>query len=97
MGLEGPLRPPYPELIEALNDAGAPILAIDVPSGLHTDTGNPLPVAVRATVTATMAAPKLGFAPGTPGAAYAGRVVEVDIGLPAALHEPHLRDPLQRG
>ena len=65
-------------------------LSIDVPSGMEADTGEALPICVEAHVTATMAAPKAGFAPGRPGAPAAGRVIEVDIGLPRALHEPFL-------
>ena len=73
--------------IEALNAADTLRLAVDVPSGLEADTGEALPICVQADVTATMAAPKRGFA-ANPRAC--GQVVEVDIGLPAALHERFL-------
>ncbi len=85
VGLTRPLEAPYTVWIERLNTSGVPILAVDVPSGMHTDTGAPLPICVDAHVTATMAAPKLGFADGAPGAEAAGHVVEVDIGLPRSL------------
>ncbi len=88
VGLTRPLEPPYSTWIERLNASRLPILAVDIPSGMHTDTGAPQPICVDAGVTATMAAPKLGFAPGAPGAAAAGFVVEVEIGLP----RPLLRD-----
>lgn len=77
--------------IAAINDCSAQRLSIDVPSGLDADTGEPRPVAVRAQATATMIAPKVGCAPGAPGAAWAGQVVEVDIGLPWSLHGPLVR------
>ncbi len=85
VGLARPLRAPFLSWIETLNACEVPILSVDVPSGLGSDTGEPLPVAVRAAATATMAAPKLGIAPGATGATYAGSVVEVDIGLPGTL------------
>jgi NAD(P)H-hydrate epimerase len=86
------LEGPYPACIEAVNLADALRLAVDVPSGLDADTGEAPGPVVRADVTATMALPKTGLLAPTPGAAYAGVVVEVDIGLPAELHAPYLRD-----
>jgi len=47
--------------IEWMNTLGAPILSIDLPSGMDCDTGEPMPVCVRATRTVTMVAAKLGF------------------------------------
>lgn len=65
--------------------AGHPVIvAIDLPSGLDADTGQPANAAVRADLTITMVARKIGF--DQPGAAdYTGRVVVVDIGAPRAL------------
>jgi len=83
-GLDRPVTGALREVVEALNRSGKPILALDLPSGLDADSGEPLGVAVRATATATFAAPKKGFdAPGA--AAFTGRVAVVDIGLPAKL------------
>jgi len=83
-GLSRAVRPPYDEALQAINDAGCPVLAADLPSGLDADTGAVLGVAVRASVTATMVAPKVGFALGA-GPAHIGRVVIVDIGCPPEL------------
>lgn len=88
VGLARDLAPPYPAWIEAVNAADALRLAVDVPSGLDADTGAARPVAVRADVTATMALPKAGLVTDE-GRAFAGRVVEVDIGLPGAVHGAH--------
>lgn len=77
--------------VEALLASGRPVLAIDVPSGLDADTGEVRGAAVRAQVTATMVAPKPALQPPSPTAALAGRVIEVDIGLPWALHGPWRR------
>ena len=90
VGLDRPLLAPYVEAVGILNSAGAPRLSVDVPSGMNADTGRPRPVCVRAAWTATMVAPKRGFARGAHGARWAGRVVEIDIGLPQDLHAPYL-------
>ncbi len=80
-GLTRPVTGPLLCAIEALNRSGKPVLALDLPSGLDADTGQPLGAAVRATATATFVAPKLGFS--TAGAAdFTGEVVVIDIGLP---------------
>jgi NAD(P)H-hydrate epimerase len=91
-GLDRALSAFHVACVERVNAAGALRLAVDVPSGLDADRGTPLPVCVAADATATMVAAKRGFAPGSPGARFAGQVVEVDIGLPWALHAPFLRD-----
>jgi NAD(P)H-hydrate epimerase len=69
-------------VIELVNAAPCPKLALDLPSGLHADTGRVLGLAVQATRTVTFAHPKLGLC--TPGGvAHAGRVDVRDIGVPA--------------
>jgi NAD(P)H-hydrate epimerase len=80
-GLEGPLKPPYRDLIEAINRAGIPILAVDIPSGLDCDTGVPLgDTAIKADQTVTFVAVKVGFQ--NPDAAqYTGRVTVASIGI----------------
>ena len=83
IGLARPLAGLYRRVIDRLNASPALRLAVDVPSGLDADTGEPLPVAVRADVTAALGARKHGCLTPT-GAPYAGRLVEVDIGLPMA-------------
>jgi NAD(P)H-hydrate epimerase len=86
-GLSRPVTGPLHALIEVVNRLNKPVLALDLPSGLDTDTGQPLGVAVSASATATFVAPKLGF--GMPGArAYTGEIAVIDIGLPRRLLEP---------
>ncbi len=86
IGLSGPVREPYASLIRLLNHRRAPILSVDVPSGLDCDTGEILGVAVRATRTVTFGAPKLGFTRGR-GPELTGPVELVDISLPRPLLE----------
>lgn len=85
VGLARPLGAPFLGWIEAVNRARTLRLAVDVPSGMESDTGEALPTSVRAHVTATMAAPKAGLL-ARPEAV--GTLVEIDIGLPDALHAP---------
>ena len=80
IGLAAPARPPFDRVISLLNASPARIFAIDIPSGLDADTGEPQGPTVRAKHTATMAAAKKGFA--NPAAAtYTGRVHVVDLGI----------------
>jgi len=85
-GLTKPVEGIYAELIGAINEAGTPVLAVDLPSGINADTGAVMGVAVTAALTVTFALPKLGLLL-HPGAARAGRVVIGDIGIPQAAVE----------
>jgi NAD(P)H-hydrate epimerase len=83
--IEGSLR----TVIELMNHSGKPIFALDLPSGLDADTGQPLGIAVRAYATATFGAAKLGFS--VPGASYyTGELAIIDIGLPRYLLAPYV-------
>jgi NAD(P)H-hydrate epimerase len=62
--------------------AGARVVAVDVPSGLSADSGQPLGSCVRADRTVTFAFLKRGLVL-QPGAALAGEVTVADIGIPA--------------
>ena len=83
-GLTGEVRGAPRTAIEALNRLDVPILALDIPSGLHANTGEVLGAAVRAARTVTFAALKQGLALGR-GPACAGTVTLADIGAPRAL------------
>src|SRR5207237_1424944 len=71
-GFHGEPRPEAAELIERVNRA-APVVAVDVPSGVNASTGEVAGAAVRADVTVTMHAPKVGLAV-APGRFQAGEV-----------------------
>ncbi len=95
-GLTRPVEGILRTVIEAVNRSGKPILALDLPSGLDADSGQPLGVAVHAQATVTFVAPKRGFA--APGAdAYTGTVTVVDIGVPRVLGIWFLGGPPRRG
>jgi len=80
-GLDRAIDGWFADVIGAVNAAGAPRFAVDLPSGLDADTGAALGVAIEARVTATFAYAKLGLL--TPnGARLGGDVHVVDIGVP---------------
>ena len=79
-GLNAPVAGVPAAAIEAINACGAPVLAVDIASGLSADTGAPLGAAVRATVTATFGYPKVGQLM-YPGVEHTGLLAVVDIGI----------------
>jgi len=85
-GARGEPRAPLDSVIDQLNAAPAPKLAVDLPSGLDCDTGEAAQHTVRAAETCTFVAMKRGFL--APGAGqYTGRVHVLDIGAPRRLLE----------
>ncbi|HLV81895.1 MAG TPA: NAD(P)H-hydrate dehydratase [Chthonomonadaceae bacterium] len=79
-GVKEAPRAPYAEVIAAINASGRPIIAIDIPSGVDSDTGATPGEAVLADHTVTFGYPKIGlFLP--PGADCAGALHVSDIGF----------------
>jgi hydroxyethylthiazole kinase-like uncharacterized protein yjeF len=83
IGGHGGLRPPAADLVAAVSGA-APVVAVDVPSGVDADTGAVDGPAVRADITVTFGALKPGLLAG-PGAELVGELRLVDIGLASYL------------
>jgi NAD(P)H-hydrate epimerase len=83
IGLNRPLDPAWTNLIATLNAARVPVLAVDVPSGLNADTGDPFGTVVQAAVTVTLGAPKAGLLRPSAWASVGRLEVEADIGLTA--------------
>jgi NAD(P)H-hydrate epimerase len=89
-GARGEPRSEMAEAIDTINSIGAPILAVDVPSGLDCDTGAASEHTIRAAHTCTFVATKPGFL--APGAGtYTGTVHVLDIGAPRRLVESILK------
>lgn len=83
-GLNSEVRGLYRLVIDEINHLRPPVLAVDIPSGLCADTGQPLGAAVEAQVTVTYGWPKIGqILP--PGRDYVGRLWQVDISIPPEL------------
>lgn len=83
--LIGPPRGPIAWIIRQANEAGHPILALDLPSGLHPDTGEVADPCIRAHATLTLALPKRGLLV-PPAKPYVGRLWVGDIGVPSSLY-----------
>jgi ADP-dependent NAD(P)H-hydrate dehydratase / NAD(P)H-hydrate epimerase len=80
-GLKRKVSGLYAEVIKLLRQMSQPVVAVDIPSGLDADRGQPLGACVRATLTVTFAFPKPGLVI-QPGREFAGRLQVVDIGIP---------------
>ena len=81
VGLSGEVRGIYRDLIGMINAAGAQVLAVDIPSGLDSDTGKVLGCCVKADTTVTFVAGKRGMARGA-GPQVCGRIAVKDLGIP---------------
>jgi len=79
-GFHGEPRPDAARLIESINGSGAGVAAVDIASGVNASTGEVSGVAVRADVSVTFHALKVGHEV-SPGRFHAGDVVVADIGL----------------
>lgn len=89
-GFQGEVRAPLDRGIEAINAAratsGPRVVAVDLPSGLDADTGRAARTTVRADLTVSFVAPKLGFA-ANGAREFTGDVRVAEIGVPPALIE----------
>ncbi len=83
-GLAGPVRPAYAGAMALMMESGRPVVAVDVPSGLCSDTGHPQGSAIAADLTVTFIGVKRGLVTGA-GPKLAGRLLFDDLGVPAEL------------
>ena len=74
IGIDRPVEGNYATAIEAINNSDAVVVAVDMPSGINTDTGEVMGVAANATATVTFAVNKVGLTKSA-GKKHAGRVV----------------------
>ena len=96
-GMKNEVRGEYAEAITWMNAAGLPMVAVDIPSGLHSDTGIPLGTAIQAEMTVTLGYPKLGEVI-YPGLACVGDFAVADIGIdPDAVREVYPQTELLSG
>jgi NAD(P)H-hydrate epimerase len=91
-GFSGAPRPEAAALIERINASGAPVVAVDLPSGVDASTGEVAGAAVRAVLTVTFHGRKVGLLV-APGCFHAGEVVVADIGLEPATTANELVTP----
>ncbi len=83
-GATGEVREPYASAISLINTTGKPVVAIDVPSGLDADSGQPGLVCIKASQTLTFVSKKIGFEKES-ASDYLGHVFVVSLGLPGKL------------
>ncbi|HPM77644.1 MAG TPA: NAD(P)H-hydrate dehydratase [bacterium] len=85
-GLSKPIEGLAARVIDLVNDSDVAIVAVDIPSGLGADTGQPLGPVIMADLTATFGLPKVGqFL--YPGAEICGEVEVIDIAIPSEVEE----------
>jgi len=92
IGLARDIEGDYARLVEYVNHQSCPVLALDIPSGLHSDTGRVMGRAVRATHTITF----IGLKPGLltlDGPDHCGEVTVADLGLPTQRATAWLASP----
>jgi len=82
-GLARPVEGAAAEVLRVVAQSGLPVVAVDVPSGVHGDSGEVLGVAAPADLSVTFHKPKTGHLL-LPGRALCGELVVVDIGIPWA-------------
>ncbi len=97
-GLDRDVEGKYNDAIEIMNNAGKPVMSLDIPSGINGNNGQVLGTAVRADYTVTFGLPKLGNLL-YPGYDYNGKLFVTHISFPPELHDgKHLKiavnDPL---
>ncbi len=83
-GLSKPVEDPLKTAIELINESKLPVVAVDIPSGLHADTGEVMAVCVKAKVTVTLGLPKKGFILNQ-AERFTGKVIVADISIPQSL------------
>lgn len=93
-GLTGKVREPFSDLINEMNSSNLPILAVDIPSGLCSDTGETLGVSVKADITVTFIGRKIGLVTNS-GPEFVGKLLFDDLNVPEAVYlkVPSLKAP----
>ena len=81
IGLNRPVSGIAAEVLEGIQASGVPVVAVDVPSGISSDTGKVCGVAVKADLTVTFFTEKAGLML-YPGHEYCGRIMVADMGIP---------------
>ncbi len=92
-GFSGKVREETAEIIDAINDSGKPVVAVDIASGVDADTGR-ADTAILARLTISLGLPKIGHFI-SPGAELSGNLLVDSIGIPAILlHNDEIKQTL---
>jgi NAD(P)H-hydrate epimerase len=79
-GVTGEVNPTFQTVIQQINQTDVPVLSIDLPSGMHANTGQALPIAIKANVTVTFVATKPGLVSGI-GKEFCGKLIFADLAV----------------
>ncbi|MDH5736070.1 MAG: NAD(P)H-hydrate epimerase, partial [Gammaproteobacteria bacterium] len=90
-GVDREVTGDWKKLIDQINNATTPVIAVDVPSGLNADTGDVFGVAVKADVTVSFIAQKKGLFTYM-GPEYSGRLFFYDLNVPPAVYKSVVSD-----
>ena len=85
-GLDRAVSGDWARVIQAINQSGSPVFALDIPSGLDADTGMPLGVAIEADKTITFIGMKQGLLTGRAGD-FCGECIYADLGVPDSVYQ----------
>lgn len=85
-GLQRPVEGHYLACIHAINHQTMPVLSVDIPSGIHADTGSPMGGAIRADIVVSFVGRKRGLYTGR-SLDYRGRMVFDDLGIPLSVYQ----------
>lgn len=90
IGINRPLDAAWVKFIQRINAAQLPVLAVDVPSGLNADSGEPQGAAIEAAATLTVGAPKAGMLKENAWPYVGQLIVADDVGLIPCPHRSEL-------
>ncbi|MEX2353117.1 MAG: NAD(P)H-hydrate epimerase, partial [Gammaproteobacteria bacterium] len=85
-GIDREVAGDYLAAITSINNSDAPVLSVDIPSGLNADTGKVMGAGVKADLTITFIGRKQGLYTGD-GREHTGKLVFSDLGIPAEIHD----------
>lgn len=85
-GIEKDVSDVYANVVASVNRSGCPVLSLDIPSGLHADTGMPMGIAIRAAMTVTFVGLKRGLFTGL-AADFTGKVLFDSLGIPKECYD----------
>lgn len=91
-GLTRNIEPEFARVIDLANGSPASIMAVDIPSGLNSDTGEIMGTAIKALMTVTFIALKPAFVL-EKCASYVGNVMLAEIGIPRTFIEQAAQEP----
>ena len=88
-GLTREVKGAYAKVITCANEHSAPILSVDIPSGLHADNGCPMGIAIHAHTTVTFVGMKLGLLTAA-GREYSGKIIFNHLEIPDSVYQSML-------